>query len=84
MRATRRASQRRAEIIIICVMLVIGVIFVLPYIWMLLDSFKPMKEIIKMMPYVVTVAVLIFISIRNKRENMPPASLGTSYFREDR
>ncbi len=47
MRATRRASQRRAEIIIICVMLVIGVIFVLPYVWMLLDSFKPMKEIVK-------------------------------------
>ena len=44
----------------------------------------PMKEIIKMMPYVVTVAVLIFISIRNKRENMPPASLGASYFREER
>ncbi len=44
----------------------------------------PMKEVIKMMPYVVTVAVLIFISIRNKRENMPPASLGLSYFREDR
>ena len=44
----------------------------------------PMKEVIKMMPYVVTVAVLIFISIRNKRENLPPASLGVSYFREDR
>ena len=44
----------------------------------------PMKEIIKMMPYVVTVAVLIFTSIRNKRENLPPASLGVSYFREDR
>ncbi len=44
----------------------------------------PMKEIIKMMPYVGTVAVLIFISIRNKRENMPPASLGASYFREER
>ena len=47
MRATRRASQRRAEIIIIVVMLIIGIIFVMPYIWMLLDSFKPMKEIIK-------------------------------------
>ena len=44
----------------------------------------PMKEVIKMMPYVVTVAVLIFISIRNKRENLPPASLGVSYFREER
>ena len=47
MKATRRASQRRAEIIIILVMLVIGIIFVMPYVWMLLDSFKPMKEIIK-------------------------------------
>lgn len=47
MRTTRRASQRRAEIIIILVMLVVGIIFVMPYIWMLLDSFKPMKEIIK-------------------------------------
>jgi len=47
MRATRRASQRRAEIIIILVMLVIAIIFIMPYIWMLLDSFKPMKEIIK-------------------------------------
>ena len=44
----------------------------------------PMKEVIKMMPYIVTVAVLIFISIRNKRENLPPASLGASYFREER
>lgn len=44
----------------------------------------PMKEAIKMLPYLVTVAVLIFISIRNKRENLPPQSLGLSYFREDR
>ena len=47
MKATRRASQRRAEIIIILVMLVVGFIFMMPYIWMLLDSFKPMKEIVK-------------------------------------
>lgn len=44
----------------------------------------PMKEAIKMAPYLVTVFVLIFISIRDKRENQPPASLGLSYFREDR
>lgn len=44
----------------------------------------PMKETIKMLPYAVTVAVLIFISIRNKKENQPPQSLGLSYFREDR
>lgn len=47
MTTTRRASQKRAEIIIILVMLVIGIIFMMPYIWMLLDSFKPMKEIVK-------------------------------------
>ncbi|MBQ6374403.1 MAG: carbohydrate ABC transporter permease [Clostridia bacterium] len=47
MKATRRASQRRAEIIIIICMVVVAVIFIMPYIWMLLDSFKPMKEIIK-------------------------------------
>lgn len=44
----------------------------------------PMKEAIKMLPYLVTVAVLIVISIRNKRENQPPAALGLSYFREER
>ena len=42
------------------------------------------KEIIKMLPYVVTIVVLILISVRKKRENQPPASLGLPYFREDR
>ena len=42
------------------------------------------KPILKMLPYVVTIAVLIVSSIRNKRENQPPASLGLSYFREER
>ncbi len=40
--------------------------------------------LMKMLPYVVTIFVLIISSIRNKRENQPPASLGMSYFREDR
>ncbi len=40
--------------------------------------------LLKMLPYVVTVLVLIITSIRKKRENQPPASLGLSYFREDR
>lgn len=43
-----------------------------------------MQEIFKMTPYVVTIVVLIFISMRRKRENQPPASLGLSYFREER
>ncbi len=42
------------------------------------------KEIYKMLPYVVTILVLIITSMRNKRENQPPASLGLPYFREER
>ena len=42
------------------------------------------KEIFKMLPYIVTIAVLIFTSIRNKKENQPPEALGTNYYREDR
>ena len=42
------------------------------------------QEIFKMLPYAVTIIVLIIISMREKKENQPPASLGLSYFREDR
>ena len=42
------------------------------------------QELFKMAPYVVTLIVLIVISMRDKKENQPPASLGISYFREDR
>jgi len=42
------------------------------------------KPLLKMLPYVFTIIVLIISSIRNKRENQPPASLGLSYFREER
>ena len=38
----------------------------------------------EMLPYVVTVIVLVVTSMRNKKENQPPASLGLSYFREER
>ncbi|MBQ3053673.1 MAG: ABC transporter permease [Clostridia bacterium] len=41
-------------------------------------------ELVKTLPYVVTIIVLIITSIRNKKENQPPASLGLSYFREER
>ena len=40
--------------------------------------------LLQMLPYVVTVIVLIIISVRKKRENQPPASLGLPYFREER
>ncbi len=42
------------------------------------------KELYKMIPYVVTLVVLIVVSMRKKREDQPPASLGLPYFREDR
>ena len=41
-------------------------------------------ELFKMLPYLVTILVLIAISLRKKRENQPPASLGLAYFREER
>ena len=42
------------------------------------------QELFKMLPYVVTIIVLIVVSMRKKRENQPPASLGLPYFREER
>jgi len=42
------------------------------------------KELYKMLPYVVTIIVLIISSLRNQRDKQPPESLGLSYFREDR
>lgn len=42
------------------------------------------KELYKMVPYLVTLIVLIIVSMRKKREDQPPASLGLPYFREER
>ena len=42
------------------------------------------QELYKMIPYVVTLIVLVITSMRSKRENQPPASLGLAYFREER
>lgn len=45
---------------------------------------RSMQEIFKMLPYLVTIVVLITVSLRRKKENQPPSALGLSYFREDR
>lgn len=37
-----------------------------------------------MIPYIATLIVLIISSIRNRRENQPPAGLGLNYYREER
>lgn len=42
------------------------------------------QQLYKILPYVVTVIVLIFTSMRNSRDKQPPASLGVNYFREER
>ncbi len=42
------------------------------------------QELFKMLPYIVTILVLIVVSMRRKHENQPPANLGQPYFREDR
>lgn len=46
-------------------------------------SFSNM-QLFKIVPYVVTVIVLIVTSIINKRETQPPTALGLNYFREER
>ena len=42
------------------------------------------QELFKMLPYLVTIVVLILVSMRKNREDQPPQSLGLAYFREDR
>ncbi len=42
------------------------------------------KELFKMLPYVVTIVVLIITSMRSRKKNQPPESLGVNYFREER
>ena len=42
------------------------------------------QELYKMIPYVVTIIVLVLVSVRKKKENQGPAALGLSYFREER
>ena len=43
-----------------------------------------LQNIYKMIPYLVTIVVLIIVSKRKKHDDKAPGSLGTSYFREER
>lgn len=47
-------------------------------------NLKLPSQIIDMLPYAVTIIVLIFISMKKVKENSPPKALGEPYFREDR
>ncbi len=42
------------------------------------------QNLYMMLPYVVTIIVLCVVSSRKRREDLGPAALGLSYFREDR
>jgi simple sugar transport system permease protein len=42
------------------------------------------QELFKMLPYVVTIVVLVFTSMRSRKKNQPPENLGLNYFREER
>ena len=42
------------------------------------------QSLYQLIPYLVTILVLIVVSMRRKRESQPPASLGLAYFREER
>ncbi|MBR5485365.1 MAG: ABC transporter permease [Oscillospiraceae bacterium] len=41
-------------------------------------------QILDMLPYIMTIAVLVFITMNKKKENQAPAWLGSPYFREER
>ena len=41
-------------------------------------------QLYKILPYLVTLVVLVISSMRNNKEKQPPASLGLAYFREER
>ena len=45
---------------------------------------RDIEPLFNMLPYIVTVLVLVITSMRKKRENQPPQSLGLPYFREER
>ena len=60
-----------------------GGLFIL-YLFIPTGTNLAVKELYKMLPYVVTIIVLILTSMKNKRENQPPEHLGLPYFREDR
>lgn len=58
-----------------------GALYILPYTVHVAFRYN---ELIKMIPYIVTILVLVVTSMINKRETQPPASLGIPYFREER
>jgi len=42
------------------------------------------QYMVDMLPYLVTITVLVFVSMRKSKRNSPPMNLGVPYFREER
>ena len=59
-----------------------GGLYILPFVLSIESS--SVKELLKLIPYVVTIIVLLVISITGSKMAQPPASLGINYFREER
>ena len=62
--------------------IIFGLLYILPN-FINNISFVQMN-LLSLVPYVVTIIVLIFTSIFGRKSVQPPASLGQSYFREER
>lgn len=59
-----------------------GALYILPNVISIKSSAQ--AALISLVPYVVTVAALLIISITGSKSVQPPASLGLNYFREER
>jgi ABC-type uncharacterized transport system permease subunit len=42
------------------------------------------QYLVDMLPYLVTIAILVIVSMKKSKRNAPPKNLGTAYFREER
>ena len=61
--------------------LLFGGLYVLPY---CINISKSQIKLFGILPYVITILVLVLTSIIDAKNSQPPASLGVNYFREDR
>ncbi len=49
-----------------------------------LPNFEVSQYLIDLLPYVVTIVILVLVSIKKSNKNSPPAGLSVPYFREER
>ena len=70
----------------ICILgsFIFALLYQLPYSGIFNNLSNAGSEALKMLPYVVTIVILIITSIFGGKSVQPPQALGTNYFREDR